>query len=229
MVVAYDHVRGESRGKIHKNEDRTLAGKGDCIDCNHCVQVCPTGIDIRNGTQLECINCTACMDACDEMMLAVNIPVKLIGYKSINSIEEKTGFKITKRVKAYSFVLLALMAVLMTLLVTRQDFETEIMRQRGSTYTLTSDGLVTNIFDISILNKTHQDFKLYLTTDEPEVIIVPIDKDIILKSDKHLEERILIKAPNRILKEGVLRIKIKIFGNGKLIETKKTKIIGPYI
>lgn len=229
MVVAYDHVRGESRGKIHKNEDRSFAGKGDCIDCNHCVQVCPTGIDIRNGTQLECINCTACMDACDEMMLAVNIPVKLIGYKSINSIEEKTGFKITKRVKAYSFVLLALMAVLMTLLVTRQDFETEIMRQRGSTYTLTSDGLVTNIFDISILNKTHQDFKLYLTTDEPEVIIVPIDKDIILKSDKHLEERILIKAPNRILKEGVLRIKIKIFGNGKLIETKKTKIIGPYI
>ena len=229
MVVGYDHKRGEERAKIHKNEDRIAAGKGDCIDCNHCVQVCPTGIDIRNGTQLECTNCTACIDACDEMMNAVGLPTNLIGYKSINSIEQKTGFQWTRRVKAYTILLVALFGVLITLLVTRSDFETEIMRQRGSTYTITSDGLITNIFDISILNKTHENFKLEIKCNEPGVTIETIDKHMVLKSGKQLEERILIKAANKKFTDGVLKVKIQVFGNGKLIETKKTKIIGPYI
>ena len=229
MVVGYDHKRGEVRSKIHKNEDRLAAGKGDCIDCNHCVQVCPTGIDIRNGTQLECTNCTACIDACDEMMLAVNLPTNLIGYKSINSIEEKTGFQWTRRVKAYTALLSALIIVLTTLLLTRKDFETEIMRQRGSTYKITEDGLVTNIFELSILNKTHNDYNLTITCDDPGVRIETVDKKIVLKSGKQLEERILIKAANKWFTDGVLKINVHIFGNGKLIETKKTKIIGPYI
>jgi cytochrome c oxidase accessory protein FixG len=229
MVVGYDHLRGESRAKIHKNEDRVAAGKGDCIDCNHCVHVCPTGIDIRNGTQMECTNCTACIDACDEMMLAVGLPTDLIGYKCIDSIEQKTGFQWTRRVKAYTMLLIALLVVLSTLLVTRKDFETEIMRQRGSTYTITSDGLITNIFDLSILNKTHYNFTLTLKCDEPGVIIKTVNKNITLKSGQQLEERILIKAANRKFTDGVLEIKIQVFGNGRLIETKKTKIIGPYI
>ncbi|MEY5132467.1 MAG: hypothetical protein RLZZ198_471 [Bacteroidota bacterium] len=229
MVVGYDHLRGESRSKIHKNEDRVATGKGDCIDCNHCLHVCPTGIDIRNGTQLECTNCTACIDACDEMMLAVGLPKNLIGYKSIDSIEKNTGFQWTRRVKAYTILLIALLAVLITLLITRKDFETEIMRQRGSTYTITSDGLITNIFDISILNKTHDNFKLTFKCNEPGVKIEPVDKKIILKSGQQIEERILIKAANRKFTDGVLKIKIQVFGNGRLIETKKTKIIGPYI
>jgi cytochrome c oxidase accessory protein FixG len=229
MVVGYDHLRGESRAKIHKNEDRVAAGKGDCIDCNHCVHVCPTGIDIRNGTQMECTNCTACIDACDEMMLAVGLPKNLIGYKSIDSIEQKTGFQWTRRVKAYSILLISLLVVLITLLLTRKDFETEIMRQRGSTYTITSDGLITNIFDLNILNKTHDNFTLALKCNEPGVKIEPVNKKIILKSGQQLEERILIKAANRKFTDGVLEIKIQVFGNGRLIETKKTKIIGPYI
>ena len=229
MVVGYDHLRGESRDKIHKNEDRLAAGKGDCIDCNHCVQVCPTGIDIRNGTQMECTNCTACIDACDEMMLAVGLPTDLIGYKCINSIEQKTGFQWTPRVKAYTLLLIALLAVLSTLLVTRKDFETEIMRQRGSTYTITSDGLITNIFDLSILNKTHYNFTLTLKCDEPGVIIKTVNKNITLKSGQHLEERILIKVANNEFTNGELKVKIQVFGNSKLIETKQTKIIGPFI
>jgi cytochrome c oxidase accessory protein FixG len=229
MVVGYDHLRGESRDKIHKNEDRLAAGKGDCIDCNHCVQVCPTGIDIRNGTQMECTNCTACIDACDEMMLAVGLPTDLIGYKCIDSIEQKTGFQWTRRVKAYTMLLIALLAVLSTLLVTRKDFETEIMRQRGSTYTITSDGLITNIFDLSILNKSHYNFTLTLKCDEPGVIIKTVNKNITLKSGQHLEERILIKVANNEFTNGELKVKIQVFGNSKLIETKQTKIIGPFI
>jgi tRNA G10 N-methylase Trm11 len=132
-------------------------------------------------------------------------------------------------VKAYTILLIALLAVLITLLITRKDFETEIMRQRGSTYTITSDGLITNIFDISILNKTHDNFKLTFKCNEPGVKIETVDKKIILKSGQQIEERILIKAANRKFTDGVLKIKIQVFGNGRLIETKKTKIIGPYI
>ncbi len=102
IIVTYDYKRGEDRGKFHKNEQRTI---GDCIDCAQCVKVCPTGIDIRNGTQLECINCTACMDACDKMMSAVGLPEGLIRYASENSIAEKKKWKFTWRMKAYSIVM----------------------------------------------------------------------------------------------------------------------------
>ncbi|HRP61174.1 MAG TPA: cytochrome c oxidase accessory protein CcoG, partial [Vicingus sp.] len=102
LVVAYDYIRGEGRAKFRKNEDRKEARKGDCIDCNQCVNVCPTGIDIRNGTQLECINCTACMDACDHMMESVKQPIGLIRIDSENAIAEGKRVKFSTRSKAYT-------------------------------------------------------------------------------------------------------------------------------
>ena len=106
--VAYDHVRGEKetgRAKWDKRENRAETGKGDCIDCKQCVVVCPTGIDIRNGTQLECINCTACIDECDTIMDKVGLPKGLIRYASEDEIVKKEKFKITTRMKGYIAVL----------------------------------------------------------------------------------------------------------------------------
>src|SRR5690606_82105 len=114
IVVAYDYVRGEStngRAKFRKNEDRTEKGVGDCIDCFQCVHVCPTGIDIRNGTQLECVNCTACIDACDHIMESVNMPKGLIRYASESEISKKEKFQFTARMKGYSAVLLILIGI----------------------------------------------------------------------------------------------------------------------
>jgi cytochrome c oxidase accessory protein FixG len=229
MVVAYDQSIGEPRAKIHKVEIRESVGKGNCIDCNHCVQVCPTGIDIRNGTQLECINCTACIDECNSMMHAVGMEENLIRFVSENGIKEKKGFEWTTRVKAYSFLLVALIVVLLTLMLTRKDFETEIMRQRGSTYTITDDGMITNIFEISILNKTHINYVINLNCQDKKVVIERIGKKMKLNSGKQLKERFLIKVPNSILEDGEKKIIIEIYGNNKLIEKKKTKIIGPFI
>jgi cytochrome c oxidase accessory protein FixG len=229
MVVAYDKSIGEPRAKIHKGEDRESIGKGNCIDCNHCVQVCPTGIDIRNGTQLECINCTACIDECNNMMHAVGMEENLIRLVSENGIKEKKGFEWTTRVKAYSILLLALIGVLLGLMLTRKDFETEIMRQRGSTYTITDDGMITNIFEISILNKTHINYVINLNCPDKKVVIERIGKKMNLNSGKQLKERFLIKVPNSILENGFKKITIEIYGNHKLIEKKKTKIIGPFI
>ncbi len=125
IVVAYDHKRGErenGRAKFRKNEDREAEGKGDCIDCKQCVNVCPTGIDIRNGTQLECVNCTACIDACDYMMESVGLPKGLIRFESEEGIEKGTKFKWTKRNIGYSIVLGLIMTLLTFLVVTRKNY-----------------------------------------------------------------------------------------------------------
>src|SRR5690606_15696099 len=114
IIVAYDHKRGEGengRGKIVKNENRAAAGKGDCIDCKLCVHVCPTGIDIRNGTQLECINCTACIDECNTVMNRVGFKEGLIRYASEDEITKKEKFVFTARMKGYTAVLFILMGI----------------------------------------------------------------------------------------------------------------------
>ena len=138
MAVSYDFVRGEPRGKLtkgSKDED-----KGDCIDCKLCVHACPTGIDIRNGTQLECVNCTACMDACDEVMLKIDKPDGLIRISSYNSIVEGNKSIFTTRVLAYIIVLLALMATVTTLMLRRSDIDATVLRVPGQLYQKSDDG-----------------------------------------------------------------------------------------
>lgn len=227
MVVAYDHKRGENRAKFKKGEDRQAAGKGDCIDCNQCVHVCPTGIDIRNGTQLECINCTACIDACDHMMDSVGLEKGLIRFVSENGIKNRTRFQWTRRVKAYTALLIAMMVILTVLLVTRKDFETYIMRQRGTTYQITDDGVVSNIFEINMLNKTKYNYDVKLELEGVEGSIETVVKNIKLKREAQLKERFIVKIPYNSIQDGKSIIYVKVLGNGKEIQTVKTKFIGP--
>ena len=227
MVVAYDNVRGENRAKFKKDEDRKAAGKGDCIDCGQCINVCPTGIDIRNGTQLECINCTACIDTCDHIMESVGIDKGLIRIVSENGIKNRTTFQWTKRVKAYTVLLVAMFAVLVVLLITRKDFETYIMRQRGTTFQMTSDGKVSNIFEINLINKTKNNYKIILHVENNEGEIEMVVDNLILKKENFLKERFIVKLPLSSIKNGKKIIHVKVFGNGEEIETVKTKFIGP--
>jgi len=227
MVVAYDHVRGEGRAKVRKGEDRKAAGKGDCIDCHQCVHVCPTGIDIRNGTQLECINCTACMDACDTMMDAVGLEKGLVRFVSENGIKDRTPFVWTKRVISYTVVLAGLMVTLSILLITRKDFETNVIRQRGSTYQITDEGRISNIYEVNILNKTKHDYKIVLKSDDKTVEVIPVKEKMVLLGGKSMKERILVKLDNNQLTNGLKKIEIKVYGNGEHIQTIKTKFIGP--
>ena len=160
IVIAYDHARGEARGLFRKGEDRSASGKGDCIDCKACVHVCPTGIDIRNGTQLECVNCTACIDACDHMMRSVDLPTGLIRYASETEIADKKPFTFNLRMKAYSAVLLVLIGVLTTLIVLRTDTETTILRTPGILFQTRPDGRISNLYAIKTVNKTPHDLNL---------------------------------------------------------------------
>lgn len=227
MVVAYDHVRGEKRGKFRRGEDRNAVSKGDCIDCAQCVHVCPTGIDIRNGTQLECINCTACIDACDTMMDGVGLERGLIRFVSENGIRNRTRFQWTPRVIAYTTLLVCLIGILVLLLATRSDFGTTILRQRGSTYQITSDERISNIFEIDLTNKTKNDFTIHLVSEQNNAEIRVASKNLQLKAEQHVRERFLVLMPYSALKNGEKDVTIIVRGNGKEIDRVNIKIIGP--
>ena len=157
--VFYDFKRGENRSKWRKGEDRKAAGKGDCIDCNQCVVVCPTGIDIRNGQQLECVNCTACIDACDEVMVKVGLPKGLIRYASEAEIENETKFKFTGRMKAYAIFLTLLVVFLGFLLYNRGAMEAKFIKPAGSTF-LVNNHRISNTFNYTLLNKSNENMVL---------------------------------------------------------------------
>lgn len=227
MVVAYDHKRGEERAKFKKNEDRKEIGKGDCIDCKLCVHVCPTGIDIRNGTQLECINCTACIDECDTIMEGIGQPKGLIRFVSENSINNGTNFQWTKRVKAYTALLFVLLGLLITLLVTRSDFQSTIFRQRGTTYQTNNSGLISNIFEINLSNKTRNDYNISLKLGDNQGKIELVVHHLKLKKEAHLKDRFIVKYPFSAMKDGKKNITIIILGNGKEIQRVKVKFLGP--
>jgi cytochrome c oxidase accessory protein FixG len=227
MVVAYDHFRGETRAKFKKGEDRKAEGKGDCIDCMQCVNVCPTGIDIRNGTQLECINCTACIDACDHIMESVGMEKGLVRIVSENGIKNRTPFQWTKRVKSYTILLGAMLVVLTILLITRNDFETYIMRQRGTTYQMTNDGKVSNIFEINLINKTKYDYNVTLKLEGNLGTIETVVDTLKLKKEAQLKERFIIKIPYSSIDNGKCILYVHVLGNGREIQRIKTKFIGP--
>ena len=229
LTVAYDYKRGENRGKFRKNEDRKEAEKGDCIDCHQCVDVCPTGIDIRNGTQLECVGCTACIDACDFTMDAVGLEKGLIRYDSIEGIEKKSPFQFTARVKAYSAVLMALIALLVILLFSRSDFETTIMRTRGTLFQEVEKGVISNIYDFSIVNKSNQKIPLEFKLLEGKGEIKIIGDQTTLEEYAEAKGKFMIFIKREDLFQRKEKLKIGVYKGDKLIETVSTSFITPVL
>lgn len=229
LAVAYDYVRGENRGKFKKNEDRAETGKGDCIDCNQCVHVCPTGIDIRNGTQLECVNCTACIDACDHIMEGVGLEKGLIRYASKEGIENKTRFKFTKRVKAYSAVLLLLIGILVALLVSRSDFEATVLRTRGTLFQELEDNKISNIYDFTLVNKTNRAFPVEIKLLEGNGEVELIGKAIKLKEQGEAKGKFMILIDRKQLNSRKTELVVGIYSNGELVDKVKTSFIAPFI
>jgi cytochrome c oxidase accessory protein FixG len=208
--VAYDFVRGEKevgRAKFNKQEDRGTTGKGDCIDCKQCVNVCPTGIDIRNGTQMECINCTACIDECDTIMDSVGLPKGLIRYASEDEIEKKVKFKLTPRMKGYSAVLFILTGILIGLLFLRSDVEASILRLPGQLFQHKGDN-ISNIYTFKIINKTNNDF------NDIRFKLVGIKGTLKVVGKQEL------KIPKQGINGGTLFIEI----NQNLLDSDKTKL-----
>ncbi len=231
IAVMYDWLRGEPRGRIRKNKKEKEAQKGDCIDCKMCVHVCPTGIDIRNGTQLECINCTACMDACDDVMDKVKRPKGLIRLASYQSIKEGVKNLFSTRVIGYSIVLLFLVGLQVYLLTTREPVETTVVRVPGMLYQEQENDRISNLYNIQFVNKTFEDITLEVRLKEfedgeinrvgGEVLSVP--------SNENLKGVFFIELPKASLTKTKTNLVIEVLVNNEVIDEVKTNFLGPIV
>jgi cytochrome c oxidase accessory protein FixG len=222
ILVAYDYVRGEPRGKM------TELGNGDCVNCHACVRVCPTGIDIRNGTQLECVNCTACIDACNEIMDHIGKPQGLIRYASENNIAKKEKTTYTWRLKMYTIVLIALISFLAVLLITRADVSARIIKTPGQTYQKLEGGKISNLYNIKLANKTRRLIHVVLKLEEMEgeiSMINPID----VPKESYFQTSFFVTFKKEQLHHRKTKFKVGIYENGKRIQTATATFLGPVI
>jgi cytochrome c oxidase accessory protein FixG len=225
IIVAYDYVRGEPREKI--NHEKKNLPEGDCVDCSLCVKVCPTGIDIRNGTQLECVNCTACIDACDEVMEKVHRPKGLIRYASENGIKNKAPLKFTGRIKAYSLVLFLLIGFLAFLLISRSDIDATVLRAGGQLFQEQSDNKISNLYTVRVINKTRMDYPVTFRIESGDGEIKMIGKNLeVGKESKGETEFFIIRDKNKIT-ERKSKIKISVWSGNTKIQTVNTTFLGP--
>ncbi len=232
IVVAYDHKRGEGpsgRKKFRKNEDREALGHGDCIDCFQCVHVCPTGIDIRNGTQLECVNCTACIDECDHIMESINRPKGLIRYASEREITHNEKFRFTARMKGYAAVLTILVGVLVGMLFLRNDLEANIFRLPGQLYERKANNMISNVYTYKLVNKTTETIEnvsFKLLSHNGNINMVSNDTFKVPAQDL-AEGTLFIEINNAALTGDKDKLEIGVYSGGELIETTVTQFLAP--
>lgn len=227
LAVQYDYVRGEPRGKIRKDALENL-GKGDCIDCKLCIKVCPTGIDIRDGIQLECVNCTACMDACDEVMDKVKRPRGLIRMDSLEGVAKGVRNIVNKRSIAYSAVLLVLIALESFLFMNRSQVEVLVLHTPGTIYQERTEGIISNLYNYQLINKTSEvmelDFKMINMEGSIEIIGGVKPKTI---PNGNSEGALFINIPKETLQGKTTTIKLEVYSGEVLIDRINTKFLGP--
>jgi cytochrome c oxidase accessory protein FixG len=225
IVVAYDFKRGEPRGRFHRQEERK--DFGDCVDCRQCTEVCPTGIDIRNGTQLECINCTACIDACNAVMKKLGWAKGLIRYASYNGINEEKKLSFSPRIAGYSIILSILLIITTLFLANRTEIEMTILRTPGLLYQETDDHYISNLYNIKVVNKTQSEKLLELKLKSPQGRIKLIGGPLLVPGDHLFESAFFIEIPARMIKFSHIPIYLEIFSGRELLNEMRTSFIGP--
>ena len=230
VVISYDFKRGEPRGRKKNADDLSTKVSaqipGDCIDCHQCVRVCPTGIDIRNGTQLECVNCTACIDACDHIMDKLQRPRGLIRFASYNQIVAGVADHFNTRVKAYAVLCTGLITLCLFLLLSRPMVHLSVGRLSGSTFQTLADGSVINLYRVQLANNTFKtlDIKLKLKENSGEL---RAQDNIVVPSYGLVETviNVLIKAED--LKSSKTYIDLDIIHDSKTILTEELIFVSP--
>lgn len=232
IVVAYDYRRGERRERWRRREGaevRRARQVGDCIDCHNCVTICPTGIDIRNGTQMECVNCTACIDACDEVMDKIGRPRGLIRFASLNGIECGERLRVTNRIVAYCGILLLLGASLGALLLTRSDVDATLFRAPGSLFQTTPEGRISNLYLLKLTNKTHRQIPVDLRLLGIEGNLKVLGGELRLPAEQQTQASVLVEIPPDKLRSGSTPIVVVVFSGERELDRIKTGFIGPRV
>ena len=182
LVVSYDAKRGESRGSRKRNTDYKAEGLGDCVDCGMCVQVCPTGIDIRDGLQYECIGCALCIDACDSIMEKMEYEKGLISYTTENRLEGKESHILRPKSIAYAALLSIMIGAFAYTLITRIPLGLDVIRDRGALYQLTGMGLLENAYTLKVMNMSDEEQNFTLTVSGIEGLMISTKTDITVHS-----------------------------------------------
>jgi cytochrome c oxidase accessory protein FixG len=225
-TVAYNEKRGEPRGKQKKGVE--YPDKGDCIYCELCVHVCPTGIDIRNGIQLECVSCTACIDACDAVMEKINKPKRLIGFYSLGEIEGEGEFKKNKtRHVIYAVVLTFLIGIFGYMIFSRSEIGGSLLRATGSSYQLRPDGTVSNLYTLELLNKSGREIDFEIAPADSKMQIQLVNKITRLGRDGSAKLSFFLIGDRKDIETYKTKIKVNILSEGKIVETMKTTFIAP--
>lgn len=248
LTVAYDFMRGEPRGKIKRKKaaqtpefelpivpqqymgfELEAKAQGDCIDCKLCVHVCPTGIDIRNGTQLECVNCTACMDACDEVMDKIKRPRGLIRIDSLEGITNKSHSIWNKRSIAYSLVLFVLMGLEGYLFFSRAPVEALFLRTPGMLYQDKGDGYISNLYNYQLVNKGKTEGEItFKVVNMDNVVLEYIGKLPIISPNEMSKGSIFVKIPKDQIQKRKIELEIEVLdSSGKLLDKEKTNFLSP--
>jgi len=231
IVVAYDHQRGEGRAPWKKEQTaaaRQSEGFGDCVNCRQCVAVCPTGIDIRNGIQMECVHCTACIDACDTIMDKIGRPRGLVRYASLNGIQKGEPIRITPRMIGYSVLLTALGCLLAFLVFTRADVETLLLRAPGGLFQKLPDDRFSNLYTVKVVNKTSHDIPVEFRLENVEGRIrVMGGEGWTIPKEKLGERSILVELESEHMHGRHTPLEIGVYSLGKKIETVKSVFVGP--
>ncbi|GAB3432898.1 cytochrome c oxidase accessory protein CcoG [Niabella aquatica] len=230
MQVSYDYNRGEPRGKVRKNAGQP-AVLGDCVDCRLCVHVCPTGIDIRNGVQMECVGCTACIDACNGVMEKLHRPLGLIRMASENQISQKQPFRFNGRMKFYSALLIILTGVMTFLLVSRKSIDVSVSRVKGQLYQEVGKDSLSNLFQAKIINKTHYDVPYELKVEGyiPGTVKMIDMHHHTLKAESLNDATFFIVVPVSNIKKRSSKINIGVYANGEKTQTITSTFLGPFM
>ncbi|GAB2583544.1 cytochrome c oxidase accessory protein CcoG [Spirosoma areae] len=242
LVVAYDYIRGEPRGKLTKAElvhapvsvatAEHPAPKGDCIDCHLCVQVCPVGIDIRNGTQLECVNCTLCVDACDSIMAKIDRPSGLIRLDSQQGIEDRKpvrfiGGNASTRTLAYTGILVLLVGILGFMLVSRPVADVLVLRAPGQLFQRERGGTVSNLYLVEAINKTYRSISVRFRLSRPDARLRFVQPFSVLPAGELTKGIFFITLPEKTIRQNSTPLRLDVLVGDKVVDQIETTFLGP--
>jgi cytochrome c oxidase accessory protein FixG len=226
LLIAYNYLRGEPRGHLSRKQADTPP-KGDCVDCGLCVDVCPTGIDIRKGTQLECVNCTMCIDACNQVMEKIHREANLIGFYSEEMIRENKKPSFTGRMAGYSSIIAVLFAVLAYFIYQRKDVDVTVMRSGGMLYQEQPGNYISNIYNADIINKTDKLQNIAIVTSDPAIKIKYIQAPGTLAKESSTKIVFFLMIPAKRIHTTKTDIELSIVDKSKILNTISTTFIGP--
>ena len=228
LIITYDEERGEPRGARKRGADLQEKALGECIDCTMCVQVCPTGIDIRKGLQYECIACAACIDACDSVMDKMNYPRGLIRYSTENALHHKAYHLLRPRTIVYSVILLALLGGLVTSIVLRQPVILDIIRDRNTLYRDVGRQGIENSYTIRVVNKRNQDGNYQLSVSGLDGIEIRTETVFEVDAESVYTVPISVTAPHEVAIGGnIIEFELTSLDDEKVTVTEESRFRGP--